>query len=101
MMYDPYIVKRTQIYLDPAQSDALASRAKAAGTTSSQLIREAVGEYLAGPTEDDLELARQRTAIVEAFGAVPHLPDPATYLERIRIGEVDRDEWLEEQWRSS
>jgi hypothetical protein len=99
-MYNAYIMKRTQIYLDETQSKTLAHRADAAGTTSSHLIREAVAEYLAGPSEDDLELARQRRAVIEAFGSVPSLPEATTYLEQIRSGEADHEVELAERWRS-
>jgi hypothetical protein len=49
MMYAAYIVKRTQIYLDEAQSRQLAERAGRRGTTTSHVIREAVDFYLAQP----------------------------------------------------
>ncbi len=39
-MYDPYIMRRTQIYLEPEQSEELARRADVRGVTSSHLIRE-------------------------------------------------------------
>jgi predicted DNA-binding protein len=45
-MYDPYIMKRTQIYLEADQDRRLASRARAAGATKSTLIREAIDSYL-------------------------------------------------------
>ena len=48
-MYDPYIMKRTQIYLDDGQADELARRAKVRGTTTSKMIRDAIDEYLAEP----------------------------------------------------
>src|SRR5712691_7240014 len=41
-VYDPYIVKRTQIYLDTAQDEELCRRAAAEGLTKSALIRRAV-----------------------------------------------------------
>lgn len=39
-------MQRTQIYLDSGQAAALDARAKAAGRTRSDLIREAVDTYL-------------------------------------------------------
>ena len=46
-VYDSYIVKRTQIYLDDRQDDDLARRAAAEGVTKSALIRRAVDELSA------------------------------------------------------
>jgi hypothetical protein len=40
-MHAPYIVRRTQIYLDEEQDRRLAERARATGRTKSDLIREA------------------------------------------------------------
>ena len=80
MMYDTYIMKRTQIYLDPEQSAAIADRAHRVGTTSSQLIREAVAEYLTTSEQDDqIVLARQRASIESAFGTLPRLPETSAY----------------------
>jgi hypothetical protein len=90
-MYDAYIVRRTQIYLDPEQSSALSARARRQGTTASHLIREAVDEYLARPeSEDERRLQRYRAAIGVAFGAAPDLPDGAAYVETLRAADADR-----------
>ena len=61
-MYDSYIVKRTQIYLDDRQDDDLARRAVAEGLTKSALIRRAVDEYLDSDADDKLGLARFKAA---------------------------------------
>ena len=96
-MYDTYIMRRTQIYLDPDQSAALAERAGRSGTTSSHLIREAVTEYLTATEHDDqIVLARQRAAIEAGFGTLPRMPDAATYLARVRVGEDERRAVLDE-----
>jgi predicted DNA-binding protein len=100
MMYDSYIVKRTQIYLDRTQADELARRSAAHGTTSSHLIRQAIEAYLAGPDDDAAELALQRSAVRDSFGSVSRLPDGATYVERLRDGDRARDQELAERWRS-
>ncbi len=99
-MYDSYIVKRTQIYLDDDQAQRLARRAAASGVTASHLIREAIESYLAGPDEDPTELARQRRALGDAFGSIPRLPDGSAYVEELRRADAARDQELEEQWRS-
>ena len=62
-MYDAYIVKRTQIYLDDRQDADLARRAAAEGLTKSALIRRAVDEYLDNGGDDELRLARFRAAV--------------------------------------
>ena len=94
-MYDSYIMRRTQIYLDPEQAAALAERASRVGTTSSHLIREAVTEYLAEADRDDrVALSRQRAAVDAAFDILPGLPDADTYLSAVRQGEAARDQML-------
>ena len=99
-MYDSYIVKRTQIYLDQEQRERLARRADAAGVTSSRLIREAVEAYLTPPEDESTQLDRQRQALREAFGSIPRLPDGAGYVEELRAVDAERSRELEEQWRS-
>jgi predicted DNA-binding protein len=99
-MYDSYIMKRTQIYLDEEQAARLARRAHARGTTSSRLIREAVEEYLSGPEDPLTELARQRQALAEAFGTVPGLPEGSAYVDDVRQADAERERELEDRWRS-
>ena len=96
-----YIMRRTQIYLDPQQSHDLAQRAKVRGVTSSHLIREAVALYLAGPDSDADALAAQRAAISDAAGRVRTLPPGAAYVEDLRQADQVRDASLEDRWRSS
>ncbi len=43
-MYDPYIMKRTQIYLSEEQGWYLQRRSKATGKTVSDLIRSAIDQ---------------------------------------------------------
>jgi hypothetical protein len=99
-MYDPAIVKRTQIYLDPERSQDLARRAKVRGITSSHLIREAVAQYLAVPGDDASVLAAQRAAIHDAAGRVPRLPSGSDHVEALRAADRARDQALDERWRS-
>ena len=101
-MYDPYIMRRTQIYLDAEQQIRLARRAEVAGVTSSSLIREAVASYLRDAEDESLELARQRQALADAFALKPiaRLPDGAAFVDATRAGDRERDQELEERWRS-
>lgn len=99
-MYATYIMKRTQIYLDEAQSAQLADRARRRGTTASHVIREAVDAYLAQPeSEDDRLLQQYRSALDTAFGAAPDLPDGAAYVEELRAPDADRATRLDERRR--
>jgi hypothetical protein len=97
-MYDPYIVKRTQIYLDEDAARTLAARAARRGMTMSHLIREAIGEYLVAPADESVRLQRQRAALYEAFGTIRRLPDGATFVQEMRSADVARDRELEDQW---
>ena len=56
-MYNSYIMRRTQIYLDANQSEQLGRRARAGGVSKSTVIREAIASYLSSGDESD-ELAR-------------------------------------------
>jgi len=101
-MYDSYIVKRTQIYLDAEQRELLARRARSSGVTSSHLIREAVEAYLADPGDEMIELARQRQALDDAFVFPPiaRLPEGTAYVAAIRAADATRADKLDERWRS-
>jgi predicted DNA-binding protein len=97
-MHAPYIVRRTQIYLDEEQDRRLAERARATGRTKSDLIREAVDRLLEEPLSEDEELARFRAAAQAAFGIAPYLEDGATYVRRLRDNDRRRQERLEQDW---
>ena len=99
-MYHSYIMRRTQIYLSGSQRERIARRAGAAGLTGSKVIREAVEAYLAGPVDDDMELVRQRQAIVDAFGISPRLPRGADFVDEARTLDAKRTDELEARWRS-
>lgn len=89
-MYDTYIVTRTQIYLDDDQHRRLAQRARAAGTTKSELIRRAVDAYLSGPLDDRGRLLAFRAAVQAAAGAAERLPPGREYVDDIRRADVER-----------
>jgi hypothetical protein len=95
-MYMMYIVRRTQIYLDDAQHERLGRRARAARTTTSDLIREAVDAYL-GPDDKQTQLLAFRAAVRAVAGSSPRLPKGRRYVDEIRRGDVDRERDLEER----
>jgi hypothetical protein len=96
-MYNAYIMRRTQIYLDERQAEELGRRAEAHGTTTSRVIREAIDAYLAAPADDAERLARFRAALDESFGAAPSLPDGATYVDDVRGADLAREQELRER----
>lgn len=99
-MYDVYIMRRTQIYLDESQHERLGKRARATGTTTSDLIREAVDAYLGGREDDQTQLLAFRTAVRAAAGAAPRLPKGRRYVEELRKGDAQRERALEERRRA-
>ena len=99
MMYNSYIVRRTQIYLDERQDDDLARRAAAEGVTKSALIRRAIDEYLDNDADDELRLARFRAAVGAVAGAAPGLPQGSLYVERLRALDASRQEEIERRRR--
>ena len=100
MMYNSYIMKRTQIYVDEEQDKRLAKRAKAEGVTKSTLIRRAVDAYLDTPDNDAVALAKFRAALERFSRGKPlDLPDGKTYVEQLRANDRRRQEELERQWR--
>ena len=100
-MYDSYIVKRTQIYLDDEQDAQLARRAAAEGLTKSALIRRAVDTYLSGDGDDaELRLARFKAAVDAVAGVAPDLPEGALYVERLRALDVQRQQEIDRRRRA-
>jgi predicted DNA-binding protein len=95
-MYDTYIMKRTQIYLEADQDRRLATRATASGVTKSTLIREAIETYLAIPGDAD-ELAQFRAAVDAVAEAPLQVPDGETYVETIRAADAARQAGLDER----
>ena len=98
-MYIPYIVKRTQIYLEESQDERLAKRAALTGTTKSDLIREAIDAYLTGPPGDRARLEAFRSAVRAAAGSVPRLPSGRRYVEGIRRADSERASDIESRRR--
>ena len=94
MMYNTYIMRRTQIYLDNEQAEHLGRRARASGVTKSTVIREAIATYLATPDGTE-ELARFRAALDGLDSQPVDLPDGKAYVDALRAADVDRDEGLE------
>ena len=99
-MYDSYIMKRTQIYLDEAQDRRLAKRAVSRGVTKSALIREAIDAFLEGPEDGAERLARFRAALDEIERRPVSLPKGRRYVEELRRGDLLRLEELERRRRS-
>jgi predicted DNA-binding protein len=98
-MYPIYIMRRTQIYLEESQHERLGKRARAAGTTTSELIREAVDAYLAGPEAENDRLSAFRQAVREAAGSVRRLPKGQKYVEELRRADARRDHEIEARRR--
>lgn len=94
-MYDLYIMRRTQIYLDEGQAERLASRAAAEGGTLSALIRRAIDEMLDRERDGSARLAAFRDAVADTAGAVPELPSGESYVEvlRSRDAALERELW--------
>lgn len=97
-MYDVYIVRRTQIYLDELQSERLAREAADTGVTMSALIRRAIDAYLDDDGPDDARLARFRSAVRESAGTVPDLPPGESYVDSLRPDYAERERKL---WRKA
>jgi Arc/MetJ-type ribon-helix-helix transcriptional regulator len=98
-MYDSYIVKRTQIYLEEGQADELARQARTRGVTASHVIREAINDYLAKPENEAEQLARFRAALDQTFGIAPYLPPGDEYVAELRRADRRRHDDLERRWR--
>ncbi len=98
-MYAIYIVRRTQIYLEERQAQAVARRARASGETASHVIRQAIDRYLGEPDDEAERLARFRVMADETFGVAPYLPSGAEYARQLRATDQQREGRLEERWR--
>ena len=89
-MYDLYIMRRTQIYIDERQGERLASVAVRSGMTMSAVIRAAIDAYLERESSEDARLVRFRAAVAEASGIAPGLPSGEEYVDAIRPDYADR-----------
>jgi hypothetical protein len=76
-------MRRTQLYLDEDLWTALRLRSRQAGTTVSELVRQAVRERYLGA-------ASERRKAMEAFAGSradrPELVDPESYVRKLRRG---------------
>lgn len=85
-MYDMYIMKRFQIYLDDGQHAELARRAEREGLTMSGVIRRAVDTELARPDDEERRSA-WRSAVSASAGIAPYLREGRACLEEARAAE--------------
>ena len=83
-----YIMKRTQIYLEQAESNALDKEAQRTGHTRSQLIRQAItAAYLGERGQGDIE-----AALLDSAGAWKRRAMTGRkYVERLRRGRRLKD----------
>lgn len=96
-MYDTYIMKRTQIYIEVEQDRKLGNRASATGVTKSTLVRQAIDAFLESPTDEPMRLARFRAALDDVSGSAAALPDGRTYVEEIRASDVRRQAEIDQR----
>jgi len=94
-MYDSYIMRRTQIYLDESQDGRLAQRAAAAGVSKSTLIRSAIDAYLEGHGDEATRLDGFRQAVRAVSGVAPDLEPGADYVRALRDSDRERQPRLE------
>ena len=76
-------MRRTQLYLDDDLWNALHARARSAGTTISELVREAIRERYLG------KLDERKTAMQAAVGLWKNrqdIGDSAAYVRKLRRG---------------
>ncbi len=85
LMY-AYIMTRTQIYLSPAEVQALEREARSSGRSKSQLIREAIDRtYLQGS-----DASKVTRALATSAGAWKRRTSGEAYVERARRGRLAR-----------
>jgi hypothetical protein len=79
-----YIMRRTQLYLEDDLWNALHAQARSAGTSISQLVREAVRERYLGKLDE-------RRKAMQAFVGIRQnrkdLADTETYVRKLRRGQ--------------
>lgn len=82
-MYNPYIMRRTQIYLTEEQGQLLDSRSKATGSSVSELIRAAIDHVYS--RRRSLTRAQRVRLAQRTAGAWKDFPESgAEYVERLR-----------------
>jgi Ribbon-helix-helix protein, copG family len=99
-MYDSYIMRRTQIYLDEGQDRRLAERAIAAGVSKSNLIRTAIDAFLQAEDDAAARLEGFRSAVRTVAGAAPDLEPGADYVRALRDNDRDHQQRLEARRRA-
>ena len=77
-------MRRTQLYLDDDLWNALHARARSAGTTMSELVREAIRERYLGKL-DERKTAMQ--AVVGLWKERQDIGDSAAYVRGLRRGK--------------
>ena len=83
-----YIMRRTQLYLDDDLSNALHARARASGTSISELVRQALRERYFGKLE---ERRKAMAAFVGMRKDRAEFGDPEGYVRNLRRGSrLDR-----------
>lgn len=83
MVYDAYIMRRTQIYLSEDQGRLLEERSRATGRTVSELIRAAIDDVYA--ERRGMSRAERVRLAKKTAGAWKDFPETgAAYVERLR-----------------
>jgi metal-responsive CopG/Arc/MetJ family transcriptional regulator len=83
--------RRTQIYLDDAQTAKLDDMAAAERTTRSSLIRRAIDVYIDEHEQKKAAWRQQwQEAVAATAGIAPHLEDGAEYVEKLRRVGAER-----------
>ena len=90
-MYDPYIMQttqtlaRTQIYLTQTQQTRLAAACRRSAVTKSELIRQAVDQFLDQQTPSNAnDKAERLSGIVGMWAKRDDMADPAGYVQALR-----------------
>ena len=87
-MYDLYIMQsltRTQIYLTQTQQTRLAAACRRSAVTKSELIRQAVDQFLDQQTPTDAtDKAQRLSGIVGMWAKRDDVADPASYVRALR-----------------
>lgn len=90
-MYNLYIMKptqtlaRTQIYLTQTQQMRLATVCRRASVTKSELIRQAIDQFLdQQPTTEHADKAQRLKGIAGMWAERSDMTDPAAYVRTLR-----------------
>lgn len=90
-MYHSYIMQttpslaRTQIYLTQTQQARLGAASRLTAKTKSELIRQAINQFLDANTPENGEIkARRVQSIAGLWAGRDDLADPSAYVRRLR-----------------